>query len=101
MIARVWHGAVPEAKADAYQAYLLKTGLPDYRATEGNQGVWMFRRASEGNVHFVLTSFWESYDAIRKFAGEDFEKSRYYPEDEAYLIELEPYVYHYEVIDKD
>ncbi len=55
MIARLWHGAVPAAKGDAY--------------------------------------------AIRRFAGDDVERARYYPEDRAYLLELEPGVAHYEVLE--
>ncbi len=37
MIARIWHGVTPAVKADAYTDYLHNTGLPDYRATPGNQ----------------------------------------------------------------
>jgi heme-degrading monooxygenase HmoA len=58
----------------------------------------VFRRVEQGRVHLLLTSFWESSKAIAKFAGPDIEKARYYPEDERYLIELEPTVTHYEVV---
>ncbi len=44
MIARTWHGAVPSEKADAYYELLLRSGVPDYRATEGNRGVLVLRR---------------------------------------------------------
>ncbi len=98
MIARTWHGVVPEQKADAYHDYLLRTGIPDLQATQGNRGVYVFRRISEGKAHFLLTTLWDSYEAIRQFAGEDIERARYYAEDEAYLLELEPYVTHYEVL---
>jgi hypothetical protein len=40
---------------------------------------------------------WESWDAIRAFAGDDPETSDYYPEDDEYLLETEPHVTHYEV----
>ena len=98
MIARLWHGAVPASKADAYMRYLEKTGLPDYRATPGNRGVSVLRRV-EGNVaHFLLVTLWDSTASIRAFAGEDMEKARYYPEDAAFLLELEPAVTHYELL---
>ena len=42
-------------------------------------------------------SLWESREAIRAFSGEDIERARYYPEDSAYLLELEPTVSHYDV----
>ncbi len=85
MIARLWHGAVPAAKADEYMRYLERTGLPDYRATPGNRGVYVLRRAEEGVAHFLLVSLWESREAIRAFAGDDMERARYYPEDGARL----------------
>lgn len=97
MIARLWHGAVPADRADAYLEYLNRTGVPDYRATEGNRGVRVLRRDEGGRTHFLLVSLWESGDAIRAFAGDDPERARYYPEDEEYLLELEPRVTHYEV----
>lgn len=100
MIARTWHGVVPAAKADAYFEYLNKTGLPDYRATPGNLGVTVLRRVEGDKAHFLLVSYWESMDAIRAFAGDDVEKAHYYPEDTAFLLELEPNAYHYEVLAK-
>jgi hypothetical protein len=46
----------------------------------------------------VLISLWESADAIRNFAGPDIVRARYYPEDDRFLLELEPEVAHYEVL---
>ena len=97
MIARLWHGAVTAAKGDEYMRYLERTGLPDYRATPGNCGAYVLRRAEDGVEHFLLVSLWESRDAIRAFAGDDMERARYYPEDAEFLLELEPTVTHYEV----
>lgn len=100
MIARTWHGRVPAAKADAYHEYLKRTGLPDYKATPGNRGVQVLRRIEGDEAHFFLLSFWESLESIRAFAGDDLERARYYPEDSEYLLELEPTVTHYEVLEK-
>lgn len=98
MIARMWHGRVPRAKAEAYERYLHATGLPDYRATPGNRGVYLLRR-DEGDVtHFTTLTFWESVDAIKAFAGADYERARYYPEDDEYLLEREPRVVHHEIV---
>jgi heme-degrading monooxygenase HmoA len=98
MIARMWHGVTPEDKAEEYLDYVNETGVPGLRATPGNLGVLVFRRAEQGKVHFLLTSFWQSYEAISGFAGPDIELARYYPEDEKYLLELEPNVTHYDVV---
>lgn len=98
MIARIWHGATPAAKADEYGDYLKRTGVPDSRATAGNRGVLVSRKIEGEVAHFLFVSFWESEAAIKRFAGEDVERARYYPEDEHYLLELEPTVAHYEVL---
>lgn len=98
MIARFWRGVTEEGKADEYMAYLQKTGLKDYRATEGNRGVYVFRRIENDRSIFLLLTLWDSYDAVKKFAGSDFERAVYYPEDRKFLLELEPNVLHYEVL---
>jgi heme-degrading monooxygenase HmoA len=98
MIARTWHGAVPADKADAYHEYLLESGVPDYQRTPGNRGVYVFRRVEGETAHFLLLTLWDSLDAIRAFAGPDVERAKYYPEDEAFLMELEPSVTHYDVL---
>jgi len=99
MIARTWHGAVRAEDAEAYHRYLLDTGLRDYEQTSGNRGVYVFRRVDGGVAHFLLLTLWESWEAIRAFAGDDPERARYYAEDERFLLELEPTVTHYEVLD--
>lgn len=99
LIARLWHGATPASHGDRYAAYLEQTGVKDCRATPGNRGVQVLRRNAGGATHFLFISFWDSLDAIRAFAGEHVELARYYPEDRKYLLELEPRVAHYEVLD--
>lgn len=98
MIARTWHGRVLTKQSDDYYAYLLRTGLKDYASVSGNRGVQVLRRTEGQVTHFLVLTLWESYAAIEAFAGESYEEARYYPEDREYLLELEPYVVHYEVV---
>lgn len=98
MIARTWKGRVPAAKADEYYRYLLATGVPDYRATPGNRGVLVQRRIEGDVAQFVLTTLWDSIDSIKTFAGDDYERARYYPADDEFLLERELYVAHAEVL---
>jgi heme-degrading monooxygenase HmoA len=98
MIARTWHGRVPAAEADAYRAFLDRSGLPDYRATPGYRGILVFRRTEDDVTHYVLTTFWESWEAIRRFAGDDPSRAKYYPEDDEFLLEKEPNVTHHDVL---
>jgi len=99
MIARTWHGRIRSYDTDAYREYMISTGIKELRSTPGNLGVQYWVR-KEGNItHVWIHSWWKDYDAIRAFAGEEFEKPRYYEEDIKYLLEMEPRVQHAEVID--
>jgi heme-degrading monooxygenase HmoA len=98
MIARTWHGRVPSVKADAYEVYIDRTGLADIAATPGNLGVLLLRRDEDDVTHFLLTSFWDSVESIRRFAGDDYEHARYYDEDDDFLLEREPLVTHHDVL---
>lgn len=98
MIARMWRGRTRAADRDRYFEYLQRTGCSDLLATEGNQGVFVFRRSDAEVAEFLLVSIWESFDAIRRFAGPDVRTARYYPEDETFLLEMDPHVTHFELL---
>ena len=98
MIARIWMGATWESDKDRYYEYLKKTGLKEYESTPGNRGVWLLRRVHDEKSEFTLISLWDSWDAIKAFAGDDYENAVFYPEDELFLIERGPRVQHYEVL---
>jgi heme-degrading monooxygenase HmoA len=98
MIARTWHGSVPNSKAEQYYKYLLETGVIDLEAVEGNLGVFILKRIENDYTHFQMISLWDSYESIKLFAGQDYEIARYYPNDKEYLIKLEPFVTHFEVL---
>jgi heme-degrading monooxygenase HmoA len=97
VIARMWHGRVLTTKADEYYPY-LKAGIDKIKTIEGNLGAQVMRRNNGKETEFVVISYWESTDAIRKFAGEDIEKTHFLPKDPQYLLELEPKVKHFEVV---
>jgi heme-degrading monooxygenase HmoA len=98
LIARIWIGVTPAAKSEEYWRYLQRTGLADYAATPGYRGITVLRRVADGKAEFALTTFWDSLDAIRAFAGEEVERARYYPEDEEFLLEMAETVEHREVL---
>ena len=98
MIIRMWHGRVPTAKKQAYLKYLEATGLKDYGAAPGNRGVDLLCREVGSLTEFMTLTRWDSVEAIKVFAGPEYQKARYYPEDANYLSEMEPFVKHYEVL---
>jgi len=60
--------------------------------------VWVLRKVADGRAEFLFISLWESFDAIRKFAGLEIGKAVYYPEDKRFHLGLDPNVAHYEVM---
>jgi heme-degrading monooxygenase HmoA len=100
MIARMWHGRVPKEKAEQYHLFLIKTGLSDYGKTPGNRGVFLLKRDENEVTHIYTLTFWDDYESIKQFAGNDYQKARYYPEDKDYLLEFEPEVTHFDVLEK-
>lgn len=98
MLARSWDGITPADRGDEYVEYLRRTGVADLTTTGGNRGVFVLRREDGDRTCFRLLSLWDSLEAIRRFAGDEPERARYYPEDEKFLLELPPGVEHYEVV---
>jgi heme-degrading monooxygenase HmoA len=97
VIARIWRGAVRREDGDAYAEYIETTGVAGYRDTPGNLGVTMLRRDVGDRCEFLLLTLWESLDAVKRFAGDDYETAVYYPEDDRYLIARDDKSSHWEV----
>jgi heme-degrading monooxygenase HmoA len=97
MIARIWHGKTSVEKYHAYTIFLKDAAIPDYQKTEGFKGLTFLKSIENGEGHFTLITFWENLEVIKNFAGEDFEKAKYYAEDGDFLLEFEEKVQHHEV----
>jgi pimeloyl-ACP methyl ester carboxylesterase len=97
MLARTWRGVTKAEDAETYLAYLHQTGLARYRSTPGNLGAYCLRKVADGRAEFLLVTFWESLDAVKRFAGDAPERAVFYPEDDRYLIDRDTHVTHYEV----
>jgi len=98
-ITRIWHGKVKKEHTEIYKTYVENTGLKNYRDIEGNLSAKILLRFEDDICHMLTVTEWDSYDSIKKFAGKDFEKARYYPEDKKYLLDFEEFVTHYETYD--
>jgi heme-degrading monooxygenase HmoA len=96
MIARLWRGRAKSAKdADTYQRHVTTKVLPELKGIAGHRSAQVLRRGEE----FLVITFWESMDAIRRFAGEDPERAVVEPEARAVLAEFDDLVQHYEVME--
>lgn len=101
MIARLWHGRTAKEDFEAYTTFLRERAAPDYRSVDGNLGIYFLRRLEGDAAHFLLVTLWESMAAVKAFAGENPEVAKYYPEDDAFLLEKEPKLQLYEVFHQE
>lgn len=99
MITRVWRGRTAANAAEDYEEFLRHTAYPDYGGVEGNKGWILLRRDLADSVEFMFVSFWESMDAVHRYAGGDAQRPKYYAEDKEALLELPERADLYAVID--
>ena len=85
-IARIWRGRVEAARADEYAAYLYEEGIRPLE--EKALGVHMLREDREGESLFVTVSWWESVEAMTRFAGADPRRIHHLERDPEFLVEL-------------
>ena len=99
MITRVWHGWTKPENADAYES-LLKSeiflGIQN-RQIAGYRGIHLFRRNLDDEVEFITIMWFESIEAIRTFAGEDYEVAVVPQNARALLSRFDTRSQHYEV----
>ena len=85
-IARIWRGRTTAARADEYAAYLYEHGIKPLE--EKALGVQLFREDRPGESEFVTISYWESVEAMSRFAGPDPRRIHHLERDPEFLVEL-------------
>ena len=98
MIARIWQGITPKEQADAYGDYLNETGVAGLQNAEGNRGAYVLRRLDGGMAHFMVVSFWDSVESVKKFAGGNPLLARHLPRDKDFLLQMDAGVTNYDVL---
>lgn len=97
MIARHWRGWTEVQKADAYETFLREKVLPGLKNIEGYSGGYVLRHDGPREVEFVVINMFQSLDAVKRFAGEDYSVAVFEPEAKLLLSRIEPIAMHYEV----
>src|SRR5512134_1818378 len=102
MISRIWHGWTTVENADAYENLLkseIFTGIAD-RHIPGYRGIHLLRRTLPSEVEFITLMWFDSLDAVRAFAGEDYEAAVVPPKARRLLSRFDERSAHYEVIER-
>jgi antibiotic biosynthesis monooxygenase (ABM) superfamily enzyme len=99
MISRIWHGWTVPANADIYEALLneeIFVGIVE-RGIPGLRGIQLLRRDAGSEVEFITIMRFESLEAVREFAGEDYEAAVVPPRARAVLAHFDERSQHYDV----
>jgi antibiotic biosynthesis monooxygenase (ABM) superfamily enzyme len=96
MITRVWRGWTLPGNADAYETFLTRELFPSMRSIPGFRDADVLRRDDGDEVAFVTLTRFDSLDAIRAFAGEEYEKPVLEPQALELLSRYEERALHYE-----
>jgi heme-degrading monooxygenase HmoA len=98
VIGRLWHGWTTRENADAYEKLLRAEVLPGIHRVDGYEGAYLLRRDVEDGVEFVTLTVFASLDAVRAFAGEDYEVAVVPPEARKLLSRFDQTSDHYEIV---
>ncbi|MHA1199325.1 MAG: antibiotic biosynthesis monooxygenase [Candidatus Heimdallarchaeaceae archaeon] len=99
MISRIWHGWTTLENAEAYESLLrseILVGIKN-REIDGFEGIHLLRRNIADEVEFITIMWFDSLEAVRDFAGEDYELAVVPPEARALLSRFDAKSQHYEV----
>jgi hypothetical protein len=99
MIARIWHGWTTPENADAYESLLKAQIFPGIlgRNIAGFERIELFCRDAGAEVEFITLMWFASLEAVRAFAGEDYETAVVPPAARAVLSRYDQRSQHYEV----
>jgi hypothetical protein len=99
VISRVWHGWTTHANADAYEQLLKSEIFVNIRERHivGYRGIHLLRRSLDHEVEFVTIMWFDSIEAVRAFAGEDYEAAVVPAKARKLLSRFDARSQHYEV----
>lgn len=97
MIARIWRGWTPQARAADYQRHYETEVSEHLRGVSGFRGAQLLRREANGTVTFTSVTWFTGMDAVREFAGDDYELAVIEDAARAALSGWDEHVSHHEV----
>ena len=75
MIARIWRGWAEPGRADEYQRHYETEVIESLRTIDGFRGAQLLRRDEGDEVLFTAITWFVHLNAIRAFAGDDYEQA--------------------------
>lgn len=99
MVGRIWHGWTKPEDADRYENLLTEEIFPAIAAKKvaGYRSIQLFRRPLENETEFVTIMWFDSWDAVIQFAGEDYERAYVPSRARDVLVRFDERSQHYEI----
>lgn len=99
MVGRVWHGWTTRENADAYENLLKTEIFPGIAAknVQGYRSIQLYRRALDDDVEFITIMWFDSWDSVKQFAGENYEKAYVPTKAREVLVRYDERSQHYEI----
>jgi hypothetical protein len=99
MIARIWHGWTSPENAGAYEKLLKEEIFVNItnRHIEGFRKIELLKRPHGNEVEFVTIMWFQSINAVKAFAGEDYEKAVVPQKAQGLLLRYDAISQHYEI----
>jgi hypothetical protein len=98
MICRLWRGWTTHENASAYEMLLRTRILPGIEAKKVCRKIQLLRREVPEGAEFITLLWFDSMDAVRKFAGENYEVAVVPPEARAVLSRFDEKSAHFEAL---
>ena len=102
MIGKIWHGWTKPENADKYEQLLREEIFPAIGAKKvaGYKGIQLFRRPLDNEIEFITIMWFDSLDAVRAFAGKDYEVAVVPPKARVLLSRFDARSQHYEIMER-
>ena len=99
MVGRIWHGWTTLENADVYEKLLKTEIFPRIAAKNvpGYRSIQLLRRPLDGEVEFITIMWFDSWDSVKQFAGEDYETAYVPPRAREVLSRFDDHSQHYEI----
>jgi heme-degrading monooxygenase HmoA len=97
MIARFWTARTTPAQAPGYAAHFRNQVLASLREVDGYLGAKLLERETADGCELVVITFWQSLEAVKQFAGADYEQAVVSEAVVPLLLDYDRSVKHYEV----
>jgi heme-degrading monooxygenase HmoA len=101
MIARLWSARASKAQSARYLEHFWQSVVPSLRTFDGYVSSSVLVRSHGDSVEILVTTVWQSLQAIDAFAGSDRETAVVASEAAALLTDYDRRVRHYEVAQMD